>query len=119
MATGVYTKCVYRQVTPNGVHRVFVPPLKLWILRCVDAYGSMDAVSFTGLLIGSIAEDVSIIRWDWLALDISARHWEGRQTITYSDGVGGIFIWNVGAHDLDVSITVYELEDPDAQPPIP
>jgi len=118
VAPPLYTVKFFRVKGVVGRHEVFVPPYKSWVLRNIDCYGSMDALGGGNILISSISEDVSFIYFEWLALERSSKSWEGRQAITYDDAVGGLRIDNFTSYPVDVSITGYELDDPEAAPPI-
>jgi hypothetical protein len=106
-----------RGLSGGALEERYVPAGKRWVVRDIDAYASIVAGSGVQLVIASRLQDQTFCYMEWIALERASKHWEGRQVINYAEGLGAIRIQNFGAEAVDVTISGYELEDPDALGP--
>jgi hypothetical protein len=113
----IHTRTPFKVRGVVGEHLRFVPPLKLWIIQNINCYGSMDVLGGGNILISDGEADVTLVYFEWLALERSSKQWSGRHVIEYNQGNGAFRVQNFTAYPVDVCVTVYELDDPTAQPP--
>jgi|SRR5215831_8000817 len=112
MPAPVYSRRIFQGQAVIGVtNKVYVPAGKQWIIRCVDCYASVGADINSALNIVADPEHNTWIYMEWLSLERSAKHWDGRQVIHYQDGLGSLDVQNWGDHPIDVYISGYELDD--------
>jgi hypothetical protein len=119
VAPPLYSEVIFRQrgVTQGQPYTVYVQPGERWVVRSIDCYCSADALGSAALNIFDRLQDTTFCYMEWLALERASKHWDGRQVIYYSEGQGGLVVENFGGSAVDVSISGYKLEDPDARGP--
>jgi len=107
LAYPVYSSVLFRAQGVTGEHDVFVPAGEVWVVRDLDAYGTVDSLGRIELYLVELPSFATFAWFNWSSGEQNLKQWRGRQVITPQGGAGALRVQNLGGTPVDVSVSGY------------